>query len=499
MKRALPALLFLSACGGGGSSAPPPPAPPVNRAPAFTSAATVGVAENATDTVYQAAATDPDGNALTFSIAGGADAARFAITAAGALTFVASPDFETPADADRNNVYLVRVAVSDGSLSTTLDLAVTVTDVAGEGFAVRRVGSGFNQPLFVAAIPGDPRVFVLEKGGRILLLDPAAPGSGNLFMSVAGTVSIDGERGLLGLAAAPDYPTSGVFYLYLTNPSGDIEVRRYTRRNANEGDAASGDVILTIPHRQFSNHNGGWIGFGPDGLLYMGVGDGGGSNDPNGNAQNSRTLLGKILRVDIRGDAFPADAARDYAIPADNPAFGGGPSEVFAYGFRNPFRASFDGSDLLVGDVGEGAIEEVDRLRPIDRGGNFGWSFREGTRLNRGGEPAGLIAPVAEYGHGAGPLQGRSVTGGYVYRGPALALRGLYIFGDFISGNIWSVPAAELVSGSTVPATRFTRRNADFAPNAGTFGNIASFGEDSSRNLYIVDFDGEIFMIAPAQ
>ncbi len=500
--RALPTasvlLLTLASCGGDGSSAPPaPPPPPANRAPAFTSAATASVAENNAATAYQAAATDADGNALTFSISGGADAARFAITAAGALTFVAAPDFEAPADADRDNVYLVRLGVSDGTLTTTLDLAVTVTNIAGESFSVVRVGTGFNQPTFVAAVPGDTRVFVIEKGGRILLLDPATPGSGTLFMTVASTISTGGERGLLGMTAAPDYATSGAFYLYVTNPAGDIEIRRYTRRNANEGDASTGDVLIAIPHREADNHNGGWVGFGPDGFLYLATGDGGGSGDPFDNAQNLASRLGKILRIDVRTDAFPSDPLRDYAIPTDNPFATGAAPEIFAYGLRNPFRNSFDGANLYIGDVGQGAIEEVDLLRPADRGANYGWPIREGTRQFRGPNQAGLTAPVTEYDHGSGPLQGRSITGGYVYRGPVLGLQGQYVFADFISGNIWSVPSAELVQGTTVPNSRYTRRNTDFAPDAGAFGNIVSFGEDATKNLYIVDFDGEIFQLRP--
>lgn len=497
------ALIVLASCGGGDSAPPPPPppppAPPVNRAPAFTSPATASFAENSAGVAYQAAATDADGNALTFSIAGGADAARFAITAAGALTFVAAPDFEAPADADRNNVYLVQIAVSDGSATVTLDLSVTVTNLIGESFAVRRVGTGFNQPVFVAPVPGDTRVFVIEKGGRVLLLDPATPGSGTLFMTVANSISTDGERGLLGMTTAPDFASSGIFYLYVTNPAGDIEVRRYTRLNANEGNEASGDVILRVPHPGFNNHNGGWISFGPDGLLYLATGDGGGSGDPNNNAQNTDSLLGKLLRIDPRSDAFPGDPNRDYALPPGNPVLpGGGAGEVLAYGLRNPFRNSFDGANLILGDVGQGAIEEVDLLRPEDAGSNYGWPFLEGTRPFRGTAPQGSKLPVTQYEHGSGPLQGRSITGGYVYRGPVLALRGLYIFGDFISGNIWSVPAAELIQGTTISSARYTRRNPDFTPDAGAIGMVVSFGEDAVRNLYIVDFDGEVFMIRAA-
>jgi hypothetical protein len=256
-------ILLLAACGGGGGGAPPPQPPAANRPPIFSSAASASAAENSSGVIYQAAAADPDGNAVTFAIAGGADAARFAISSTGGLSFAAAPDFEAPGDADANNIYLVRLSASDGMASTTLDLAVTVTDVAGESFAVRRVAAGLAQPLYVAPLPGDTRVLILEKTGRILLLNPASSAAPSVFMSVAGTISTDGERGLLGLAAAPDYATSGNFYLYVTSPVGDIEIRRYTRLNADQGNPNSGDVILTIPHRQFSNHNGGWLVSGP--------------------------------------------------------------------------------------------------------------------------------------------------------------------------------------------------------------------------------------------
>jgi glucose/arabinose dehydrogenase len=488
----------VAGCSGGGSTPPPPPPPPapVNQPPVFTSPATVATPENLTTVFYRALATDPEGAAITFSIAGGADAARFTLAANGDLKFTTGPDFEAPADANGDNVYLVQIAASDGSLTTVLNLAVTVTNTIGESFSVRRVAAGLSQPLFLLPNPGQASVFVLEKGGRILLLNPAS-GASSLFMTVAGTISTDGERGLLGMATAPDYAASGVFYLFVTNPAGDIEIRRYSRRSATEGDPASADVILRIPHPQFNNHNGGWMDFGPDGLLYLAVGDGGGSGDPNNNAQNLNSLLGKILRIDVASDAFPADPNRDYAIPAANPLTGNVAREIYAYGFRNPYRAGFGGANgarLYIGDVGQGAAEEMDELRPEDAGGNFGWPFLEGTKPFRGTAPAGLKMPVIEYAHGSGPFQGRSVIGGYVYRGPVLELQADYFFADFVTGNIWS-NRAFFQQPFTLPPT--FRHNDRFAPDAGAFNNISSFGEDSQRNLFIVDFDGEIFMIVP--
>lgn len=494
--------LALAACGGGGGGGG---AAGGSASFAFTSAAGVSVAENSAGAFYTA--TVSGAAAPAFTIAGGADAARFAISGAGALSFAAPPDFESPADADRNNVYLVTLQAASGAATATLALAVTVTDRAG-ALASRRVGQGFVQPLFLAGTgDGTGRVFVVQKGGLIRILTPATGAiAATPFLDVSTEISTGGERGLLGLVLAPDYAASRTLYVYLTNPSGTIEVRRYRTLAADRDrvDAATADVILTIPHPTFDNHNGGWMGFGPDGFLYIATGDGGGSGDPGGNAQNRNTLLGKLLRIDPRSDGFPTDANRDYAIPTGNPfAPPAGAPEVFAFGLRNPFRAGFDRTtgNLYIGDVGQGAREEIDLIRAntsADVGLNFGWNILEGTATFAGGSTAGLALPVAEYPHPPsgspiGPFEGRSVTGGYVYRGPIAQLAGQYVFGDFIAGRIWSIPAANLVQGQTVPNTGFTART--FTPDAGAINNIASFGEDDVANLYIVDFDGEIFLV----
>ena len=502
----LAAFAALSACGGdgGGSPTPSPTPTPANRPPAFTSPAGATAPENSIVPFYTATASDPDGNALTFSIAGGIDQAAFRITAGGALSFAAPPDFEMPADSDRNNVYLVRLGVSDGQTSATLDVSVTVTNGGTDAFRVTRVGTGFNQPLFVAPVPdGSGRVFVVEKTGLIRILNPESGAIASVpFLDVSASISTDGERGLLGLATASDFATTGTFYVQLTNPAGDVEIRRYRTLpgNRDRGDPTTGDAILSIPHPGFSNHNGGWIAFGPDNLLYAAVGDGGGSGDPGDNAQDRSVLLGKLLRIDPSRDDYPGDGARDYAIPTGNPFTGFNERpEIWAYGLRNPFRNSFDSVTglLYLADVGQNAIEEVDLMRPQDGGANFGWPFREGTRAFSGTPSGQLVPPVTEYAHGSGPLQGESITGGYVYRGRIEALNGLYIFGDFVNGNLWSVPAASLALGSTLPSSAFTVRNSDFAPAAGAINNVASFGVDQSGNLYIVDFDGEIFRLGP--
>ncbi len=477
--------LLLTSCGGGGSGGGGTP-PTVNAPPTFTSLQTASVAEN-TNAAYQATATDPNSDALTFAVDGGADAARFSITAAGALRFNAAPDYDLPGDANGDNVYTVQLRVSDASASATQTVNITVTN-SREGISVARVGTGFNQPLYVAPIPGDSRVYVVEKGGNVYRFDPAN-GSRTLVLDIT-DISTGGERGLLGLAAYPDHASSQRLLAVATATSGAVQVRRYTLGQPNSSTAY--DTVLSVPHADADNHNGGWIGFGPDGLVYVGIGDGGGGGDPNNNAQNSNLRLGKILRFTVGAGGSA------YAPAPGNPFLGGGGDPyVYATGLRNPFRASFSGSTLVIGDVGQGAVEEVDLVTTTQPGLNFGWRFKEGTQPYSGTAPGGLTDPVAEYGHGSGPRQGNSITGGYVYRGPVTSLAGQYVFADFVSGNIWSVPFSSLVPGQTLASSRFARRNEDFAPDAGTLSSIASFGEDSAGNLFLVGIGGDIFMVRP--
>lgn len=489
--------LTLAACGGDGGSSPPP----TNAAPVFTSAAAASIAENAAAAFYTATASDADGDPISFSISGGVDNARFAITPAGALSFASPPDFERPNDSNADNIYEVTLRASDGRSATSLNLRVTVTDVT-ENFRVRRVAVGLNQPLFVTGRgDGTNRIFIVEKGGQIEILN-LDTGLLNTtpFLDISTTIVSDGERGLLGMALAPDFRTSGLFFVYVTNAAGDTEVRSYrvSSTNADQADLLTQNVVLSAAQPPATNHKAGWIGFGPDGFLYIATGDGGGSNDQFGNAQNLTTLLGKILRIDISRDDFASDPLRDYAIPAGNPfASGGGRPEIYAYGLRNPFRASFDRQTgaLYVGDVGQNAVEEIDLIRPAEAGLNFCWPILEGTRTNQSGSTTGCTPPIAEYQHGSGPLQGNSVTGGYVYRGPVEALQGEYLFADFVSDNVWSIPVSSITQGSTLATTAFSVRTAAFAPDAGQLQSIASFGEDDPGNLFIVTISGDIFRL----
>ena len=498
------AITGLSGCGGGGGGNSPPP--PANRPPVISSPAALSLAENTTGPVYTLTASDPDGDPVTLSLLAGGDAAVFAFNpATGVLSLATALDFEAPRDANTDNVYAVTFEARDNrGGAAQLAVSITVTDQA-DGMALRRVGAGFSQPLYVTGIPGTDRVVVLQKGGLARVLNPESGVIESVpFLDVTTEITTDSERGLLGIAFSPNFASDRTLFINLTNLAGDTEIRRYRMftGSSTQVDPSTEDLILTID-QPFANHNGGWLGFSNDGLLYIPTGDGGSGGDPLNNAQTTTSLLGKVLRLDVSGDDFPADPDRDYRIPAGNafPGGAGGAPEIFALGLRNPFRASVDAvtGDLIMGDVGQNAIEEIDRLRPTGAGTNFGWNRREGTQAYNGGaDSPGFTAPVAEYSHGTGPLQGRSVTGGYIYRGPIAPIRNHYVFGDFISGNVWSVPETSLVPGQTLASSAYTRLNPQLVPDAGTLTSIASFGLDTQGRLYIVGFGGNVFRVESA-
>jgi glucose/arabinose dehydrogenase len=363
-------------------------------------------------------------------------------------------------------------------------------DVTSGQIDAHRVASGLSNPLFAASPPGDPnRLFVVEQNtGRIRVLDLNSEAlQASPFLDIPDSeMSSGGERGLLGLAFHPDYATNGLFYVNLTNPAGDTQIWQYRREDPNVAATSGRRLVLEID-QPFENHNGGWMAFGPDGYLYIATGDGGGAGDPQNNAQNTGSLLGKILRIDVNADAFPADEARNYAIPAGNPfAAGPGADEVWAYGLRNPWRPSFDGQRLFIADVGQGAREEVN-VAPVGNGGfNFGWRLMEGNQPFSGTAPAGLTAPVMDYPHSIG----RSITGGYVYHGPGGA-QDLYVFGDFVTGALFTVRIQDGV------AQDFLNRSSQLRVDAGDIDQIASFAVDGSGRLYLIGLDGDIHRLTP--
>ncbi len=360
------------------------------------------------------------------------------------------------------------------------------------------------------------RLFVVEQNsGQIRIID-SSTGVVNptpfLVIPPNLLLNTDYEQGLLGLAFHPDYATNGRFYVNYTAVSGTrggrtkIVEYRVSDTNPNVANPSSARDILSFDQPE-TNHNGGWMAFGIDGFLYISSGDGGGNGYRNGQIDQSfnsqdlnGNLLGKILRIDVNGDAFPQDPTRNYSVPASNPFTSvAGAGEIWSYGLRNPWRPSFDRitGDLYIADVGQDAMEEIN-FQPGGLGGqNYGWNRFEGTVPYRPvGTPESLTFPIYQYGHDIGS----SITGGYVYRGPDPSLQGTYFFADFLTGRVYSFRYA---NGSL---SEFTDRTAELSPPSGQgqINNIASFGEDSAGNLYIIDYDGDIFRInvsptAPSQ
>ncbi len=344
-------------------------------------------------------------------------------------------------------------------------------------------GLSFRQPVEFAH-PGDgsDRIFVVEKAGRIYTFENnSQTSSANLFLDISDRVdSSASEKGLLGLAFHPDFTGNGLFYVNYTNRNQTVVACYQTNLQQSVGIPGSEEILMTFP-QPFANHNGGCLAFGPDGLLYIATGDGGSGGDPQGNAQNLSSLLGKILRIDV--DKFTPGLA--YGIPQDNPLAGnssGSRQEIYAYGLRNPWKFSFDRNGRLwAADVGQNTMEEIDI---IHKGGNYGWNIMEGSLCypaTNNCEREGLELPVWEYRH---PL-GQSITGGYVYYGTSLpGLNGAYIYGDYVTGRIWALradPGQPLVNVELLDSQL----------------HISSFGIDQNGEIYIVDLGGKIYTLQP--
>ncbi len=357
-------------------------------------------------------------------------------------------------------------------------------DPAAYTFA--KVADGFDNPVLVTnAGDGSGRLFVVEQDGAIRIVQAGAllP---DPFYDLTGQVSRSSEQGLLGLAFSPHYADDGVFFINYTDRDGNTHVDRCQVAAGDPNHGGDCATILKI-NQPYGNHNGGSLAFGPDGYLYVGTGDGGAGNDPDENAQDLNDLLGKLLRLDVSG------AAAAYTPAAGNPFIGqaGARGEIWAYGLRNPWRFSFDRAtgDLYLGDVGQNAFEEVDYQPADDAGGvNYGWPYLEGQRVNTEAQhaaPNGFSAtpPLVSYAQEVG---GCTVVGGYVYRGANLPeLNGLYFFGDYCSGLVWTLPAA-------TPDPAVTQW-------ASTGISISSFGEDEAGELYLVSLGGTIYRLERAK
>ena len=347
----------------------------------------------------------------------------------------------------------------------------------GDAVRLQEVARGLSSPVHATAPAGDGRLFVVEQPGRIRVVEDGAllP---TPFLDITSRVGSGGERGLLSMAFHPDYAENGFFYVNYTDTNGDTRVERYrVSADRNRADAGSARLVLGV-EQPFSNHNGGLVTFGPDGMLYVGMGDGGGGGDPRGHGQDPATLLGSILRIDV-------DGAAPYAIPPDNPFVGqaGKRPEIWATGVRNPWRFAFDRQAglIYVADVGQGQWEEV-HVAPADSGGiNYGWNVMEGAHCyqpSSGCNRNGLHVPQFEYSH----ADGCSITGGFVYRGRALsALRGHYFYGDYCEGWVRSFRYAN------------GRVSDERTWEVGDVGNVLSFGEDADGELYLTSSNGRVY------
>ena len=393
--------------------------------------------------------------------------------------------------------YLIAAALACAAFATT----------AGAQLRADTVVTGLTQPVAFVQDPSDPSVqLVVQQDGRIRVVR-----NGQLlptdYLDLRSVVRNSGEQGLLGLALAPDYVTSGRAFVNFVNLNGDTVIARFTRAagDAVRADASTRFDLLFPPGQRviaqpFTNHNGGHMAFGPDGFLYIGMGDGGSGNDPQHLAQNPQSLLGKMLRIDVN---VPAGDNEGYNVPPSNPFVGqsGVLGEIWSVGLRNPWRWSFDNvarggtGAMLIGDVGQNAFEEID-YQPAGRGGrNYGWRNREGAHNNVTSLPAfsqPLIDPIFEYPRSVG----QSVTGGYVYRGVALggATRGRYFFADFVASRIWSIRLT--VNATTGEATASELQ--EHTSELGNISNPSSFGEDASGELYVVSYGGTVYRIASA-
>ena len=382
-------------------------------------------------------------------------------------------------------------------MSATAVLAVTACGGGGAsgetppappasfGIALQSVVTGLSAPVYLTAPSGDARLFIVEQGGRIRIVKNgallAAP-----FLDLSAKIGTGGERGLLSMAFDPNYTTNGFFYVYYTAPSGDITVERYSRSvtNADQAESLSALQILTVAHRNYSNHNGGQLAFGADGHLYAGTGDGGGGGDPAGNAQNTNVLLGKLLRIDVRN----ASLIQPYAVPTDNPFAGqaGKRGEIWAHGLRNPWRFAFDGGQVYIADVGQGEREEVNVASTTAGALNYGWNITEGSQCYASSTctTAGLTPPVLDYAHGASGENGCSITGGFVYRGSAMPeVQGRYFYSDYCKGWLKSFVYR---NGAAAELTDWQIANP---------GRITSFGQDGQRELYMLTDAGTVYRL----
>ena len=463
------ALLFvaaLAACGSSGGDDAAPPAVTGSLTVALSgigsgAAVTVTGPNNYSQTVAQ--------NQTLSGLPPGSYTVTAAAVASGATALLPTPATQT-----------VTVPANAG-----VTASVAYTAAPPVALTLREVASGLSAPVYLTAPAGDARLFIVDRPGRIRIV-----ANGVLlerpFLDISAQTTTNGERGLLSMAFDPAYARNGSFFIYYTDLNGDIRIDRMkvSAADPNVADPATVGRVITIAHRDFNNHNGGQIAFGPDGYLYAGTGDGGGGGDPSGNGQNLNTLLGKILRLDVG----IIDPGQNYGIPPGNPYAGqaGRRPEIWASGVRNPWRFAFDQTDkqLYIADVGQAQREEVNIEASTRAGVNYGWDIMEGTACYDAAscDRTGLTLPKFDYTHSQSNVC--SITGGFVYRGRALPeLAGHYFYSDFCAGFLRSFRYS---GGAVADARDWGIPDSD---------NIVSFGQDSDGELYMLSANGKAYRI----
>lgn len=487
----------ISACGSsqGGSNPTPAPTPTptssvVNNPPQIAHQVYVDFNENGTGPVHTVSAIDLEGDPIAFSLSG-PDADKFVISSGGALSFKNSPDYEATTDATLDNVYAVTVTASDGRLSAQQLVGVTVRDVTTSKHQIRKFATGVSEVTAIQPVPGDnTALFITERTGRVRLVSRTTGAiAATPFLDVSAEINIDGNRGLTAFAPAPDFAQSHIVYAAMTTKAGELEVRRYKTRAGNdrEIDPASADTIFRIANTD-NERLGGWIGFGQDKMLYIGVGD------PTGYGQDRADLFGKLLRVDVSSDQFPADQNRDYAIPADNPfASDVRTPEIWVIGMMHPHGGRFDPvtgylwiSDYFTTGPGRrNFLTEVNMVRDKDKGLNYGPP--PSTTI-----PDDYVYPIVYTGFGlTPPVKNEGVlVPGLVYRGPVEQYQGRYIYNKMI-GTYRSVRAFAVMQSAHLPDGR-SEAGLDVATRPTT-----GYGYDAANNLYIANTAGDIFIVEP--
>ena len=373
-----------------------------------------------------------------------------------------------------------------------LTFSAIVTSLALAAPSATLVVEHLKNPVYLTAPENsNDYLYILEKEGVIKIYDRKSKELLKTpFLDIKNKIKIKmNEQGLLGMAFSPSFSSDKRFYLYYTDNKGDTKVVRYTANSKTKADKSSEEVLLT-QGQDFKNHNGGWVDFGPDGMLYIGFGDGGKANDTKQRAQDLTTFLGKLLRIDVSGP-------KSYSIPKDNPFHGSTKArpEILSYGLRNPWRCAWNGQTLIIADVGQNAWEEVNAVNHQDLfSANFGWPQLEGTHKTKNSKakkknPGKRIKPVYEYKHDTKSTGGFSITGGAVYNGSVKELQGRYVFADYVKPHIWS---AQITQGKL---TDLKHHKADFSQDGKEIKQVASFATDPQGEMYIISHQGKIYQI----